>query len=71
MFVNELSGYGFETGCSHLTSDIESVSSKKFLDIRATIECGFTLKRVRHMIISFSQYCNYQHWEIYFPKGAL
>ena len=30
------------------------VSSKEFLDIQATIECGFTLKRVRDMIRTFS-----------------
>ena len=32
------------------TSDITPVSSKAFLDIQATIECRFTLKRVRDMI---------------------
>ena len=31
-----------------------SVSSKEFLDIQATIECGFTLKHVRDMIITYS-----------------
>ena len=31
------------------TSDTTPVSSKEFLDIQATIECGFTLKRVRGM----------------------
>ena len=30
-------------------------SSKEFLDIQATIECGFTLKRVRDMIKTYSQ----------------
>ena len=30
-------------------------SSKEFLDIQATIECRFTLKRVRDMIIVYSQ----------------
>ena len=30
-------------------------SSKEFLDIRATIECGSTLKRVRDMIRTYSQ----------------
>ena len=33
------------------------VSSKAFLDIQAIIECGFTLKRVHGMIITYSQ-CN-------------
>ena len=30
------------------------VSSKEFLDIQATIECRFTLKRVRDMIRTYS-----------------
>ena len=33
----------------------EPASSKEFLDIQATIECGFTLKRVRDMIKTYSQ----------------
>ena len=32
-----------------------SVSSKEFLDIQATIECGFTLKSVSDMIRTYSQ----------------
>ena len=32
------------------TSDITPVSSKEFLDIQATTECRFSLKRVRDMI---------------------
>ena len=31
------------------TSGIAPVSSKEFVDIQATIECGFALKRVRDM----------------------
>ena len=30
-------------------SDFAPASSKEFFDIQATIECGFTLKRVRDM----------------------
>ena len=30
-----------------------TISSKEFLDIQATIECGFTLKRVRDMIRTY------------------
>ena len=30
------------------------IDCKEFLDIQATIECGFTLKRVRDMIITYS-----------------
>ena len=37
------------------TSDIGPVSSKHLLDIQATKECRFTLKRVRDMIITYSQ----------------
>ena len=43
---------------SHFTtspSDFAPASSKEFLDIQATIECGFTLKRVRDMIKTYSQ----------------
>ena len=36
-------------------SDFAPSSSKEFLDIQATIECGFTLKRVRDMIKTYSQ----------------
>ena len=38
------------------TSDFAPASSKEFLDIQATIECGFTLKRVRDIIRTYSQY---------------
>ena len=31
------------------------VTATGFLDIQATIECGFTLKRVRDMIKAYSQ----------------
>ena len=40
---------------SHLNSDIAPVSSKEFLDIQATIACGFALKRVRDMIRTYRQ----------------
>ena len=35
-------------------SDFAPASSKEFLDIQATIECGFTLKRVRDMTKTYS-----------------
>ena len=38
------------------TSDIAPVLSKEFIDIQATTECRFTLKRVRDMIRTYSQY---------------
>ena len=37
-------------------SDFAPASSKEFLDIQATIECGFTLKRVRDMTRTYSLY---------------
>ena len=33
---------------------IAPVSSKEFLDIQATMKCGFTLKQVRDMIRTYS-----------------
>ena len=46
-------------GCSPVavtsTSDMALVSSKEFLDIRAKIKCGFTLKGVRDMTITYSK----------------
>ena len=37
------------------TSKIALVSSKEFVDIQATVKCGFTLKGVRDMIITYNQ----------------
>ena len=37
-----------------IVEDFAPASSKEFLDIQATIECGFTLKRVRDMIKTYS-----------------
>ena len=37
-----------------VSSLIARVSSKEFVDIEATIECRFTLKRVRDMIRTYS-----------------
>ena len=55
MFVYELSGRGFDPSCNHLNSDFMPASSKEFLDIHATIECGFTLKRILDMTRTYSQ----------------
>ena len=38
-----------------LTSDTAPVLSKEFLGIQATTDCGFTLKRVREIIRTYSQ----------------
>ena len=37
-------------------SDFTSASSKEFLDIQVTVECGFTLKRVRDMKRTYHPY---------------
>ena len=37
-------------------SDIAPVWSKEFLDIQATVKCGFTLKRVSDIILTYSIY---------------
>ena len=55
MFVYELSGSGSESSCSDLNFRFRPASSKELLDIQATIECGFTLKRVRDIIRIYSQ----------------
>ena len=54
MFVYELSGCGFKSRCSHLTFRYRACFEHQVLDIQATIECGFTLKRVPDMIITYS-----------------
>ena len=38
-------------------SDFAPASSKEFLDIQATIECGFTLKLVRDMTRTYRLPC--------------
>ena len=34
------------------TSDIEPVPSKEFLEVQASINCGFALESVREMILT-------------------
>ena len=55
VLVYELSGCGFEFRCSHLNFIYVACLERGFLDIQANIEFGFTLKRVRDMIITYSQ----------------
>ena len=55
-----LSVTGFNCDCNWIRtnpqiSDFAPASSKEFLDIQATIECGFTLKRVSDLIRTYSQ----------------
>ena len=49
----KLSGCGFEQVAVTYTSDIAPVSSKEFHDNKATIECRFTIKRVRGTIRTY------------------
>ena len=53
VFDYELSGCGFEPLAVTWTSDIPPVSSKEFLDIQATIACGFIVKHVQSDIYFF------------------
>ena len=52
--VYELCGCEFESPYCHLNFRYVPVSSKEFLDIQATLECWFILKRVRDMIIAYN-----------------
>ena len=54
-WLSVLSGCGFESSCRHLNFSFATASGKELLDIQATIECGFTLKRVRDIAITYSQ----------------
>ena len=56
VFVYELSGCGFKSCCSHLNFRYRTCFEQGVLDIHATIECGFPLKRAREMIRTYSQY---------------
>ena len=55
VLVYELNGCGFETRCSHLNFRFRACFEQGVPWIQATIECGFTLKRVRDMIRTYSQ----------------
>ena len=55
MFVYELSGCGFEFSCSHLYFKFRACFEQGIPWDSVTIECGFTLKRVRHMIRTYSK----------------
>ena len=55
VFVYELSDCKLESRSSHLNFRYRVCFTKKFLDIQANGECGFTLKCVRNIIITYSQ----------------
>ena len=51
-------------------SDFAPASSKEFLDIQATIECGFTLKRVRDMTRTYRLKLLFKIYKILIPQIA-
>ena len=53
--VNPYSIFVLMSSCSHLNVRFRACFGKEFLDIQATIECGFTLKRLRDMTRTYSQ----------------
>ena len=55
VFVYRLSSCWFEFRCSHLTFRYRTCSNQGVLDIQATIECRFTLKCIRDMIVTYTQ----------------
>ena len=56
MFPQQLSGKQILFNkIKKIQQNIAPVSSKEFLDIQATIEYKFTLKRVLDMIITYNQ----------------
>ena len=55
MFLYELSGCWLRSICVPQTSNFWSVSRKEFLVVQATMECGFSLKRVRHIVRTYPQ----------------
>ena len=55
VFVYDISGCGFEFRCSHLNFRYRACFEHRVPYIQATIECGFTLKRVRDKIRTNSQ----------------
>ena len=54
-FVYELNGPGFECSCSQLNFRLHACFKQGFLDIRATIECRFTLKHIRDNTRTYNQ----------------
>ena len=54
-FVYKLSGCWFECSCSHLNSRFPAWLEQGISWIQATIEYGFTQKRVHDMITTYSQ----------------
>ena len=76
VFIYKISGCQFQPSCITETSDIPPVSSKKFLDIQANIECRFTLKCLCDMIRTYSEIhrsdkCSQLSWIIWsvWPNG--
>ena len=55
VFNDELSGSGFESSCSHLNFRFRACFEQG-VPWHSTLECGFSLKRVRDMTRTYSQY---------------
>ena len=55
VFVYKLNHCGFDSSYSQLNSRLRACFSKEFLDIHATIECEFILKRARDITRTYSQ----------------
>ena len=54
VFVHELSGCGFKSSCSHWNLSFRACFEQGVPWNSGNIECGFTLKRVRDMIRTYS-----------------
>ena len=71
VYLYELKGCGFESRCCHLNFRYRARFEQGVPDIQANIECRFTLKRVRDMIITYDQihrtYKYSQHSSILWP----
>ena len=71
VFIYELSGCGFESSCNHLNFRFRACFEQGVPWHQATTECGFTPKRVRDMIRTYSQMHRtdkyWQHCSIILP----
>ena len=54
VFVYELSGCRFDSRCCHLNFRYRVCFEQELLGIQATMECKFTMKSVRDMMVTYS-----------------
>ena len=80
VFVYELSGCGFESTCSHLNFRFRACFEQRVpWHSGKTIKCRFTLKQVRDMIRTYSQFFLYfakwnflaQRWTRWLPTTSI